>query len=123
MLIVNVIATVSARMTGGGVQVRSVNTYTITAGLSPYTFMLGNSDIWWVEYVEPTEEARSIQVEWSPTNDMLLIIAQNDIQIVNADSGDVLFSEAIIVQDVQWSPDGRFIITQDTRRRISSLGQ
>gem|GEM_PF-5841358 len=118
------IAVISGRRTGAGVEERSVKTYTIQHTDVSNPYLLGNSDVWYTEYVYPEDQPElPINIVWSPDNKFLVVAFHNRMAILHAESEEELFTADIAgIQTVDWTPDGSYIITQNSDSFIQIWG-
>jgi WD40 repeat protein len=107
------IAVISGRTTGAGVEERSVKVYTIALGIGTYYFG-GQSDLWYADYIYPDDPyGFPVDVAWSPASDMIAVAFYQRLVIYDVDPDTELFSTSVIdIQFVEWSSDGRLIITR-----------
>jgi WD40 repeat protein len=123
----NWVATISGRLTGGGVEERSVKTYFIPTDGTDYT--MGFSDLWFVDYVYPSSRTEypsiPVSVAWSSASDMIAVAFYNKLSVydVTVEEEIELFTATIEgLTNVDWSANGALIITEDSNHRIQVWG-
>ncbi len=118
------IAVISGRRTGGGVEERSVKTYKIDYSFSPGNYIMGNSDVWYTDYVYPEDQPENeVTIAWSNTSDMLSVSFHNRLVIYAVTEETVLFSSEVIgIERVEWSTNGHMIFTQNVNGQTQVWG-
>jgi WD40 repeat protein len=118
------IAVISGRTTGGGVEERSVKVYTVSLGSERYYYGVGNSDAWFVDYVnDPYDPRNPVQVAWNPTSDMLAIAFYEKLAVYELEGNSELFSTSVPgISTVTWLQDGKSIITKIDHRTLYVWG-
>jgi WD40 repeat protein len=119
------IAIISTRITGSGVEIRSVKTYTVKKGLNHNYYAMGNSDTWYTDEVNISSDKVNspVKVIWNPTATMLAVAFHDKFDIYDVNANNKLFSEpSTDLKTINWSPDGKVIITQNGDNTISLWG-
>ena len=123
----NWIATISGRLTGAGVEERSVKTYFVPTDGTDYT--MGFSDLWFVDYIYPSSRTEfpsmSVNVAWSTSSNMIAIAFYNKLSVydVTVEEEVELFTIPIEgITTVDWSANGSLIITEDSNHLIQVWG-
>jgi WD40 repeat protein len=119
------IAVFSARTTGGGVEERSVKTYTIEKGANSNYYGVGNSDTWYAEDVDVSsnQAINPVAMAWNPSSNLLAVAFHDKAEVYDINADKLLFSAQFSgIKTVDWSPDGKVIITQSVDKSIALWG-
>lgn len=114
------VAIISQRITGAGVQITAVKTYTLTND----RYMFGNSDAWYNDTVDALDSFMSLDaLVWHPDSNMLAVAFNDDVRIYDGIQDDPLhILDLSHVVDLDWSADGRFLMTQTAEGSIRLWG-
>lgn len=111
---------ISQRITGAGVQITAVKTYTLTND----RYMFGNSDAWYHNEVDMTNSFMSLDaLVWHPDSTIFAVAFNDDVRIFDGVQDDPLYILDIAhVVDLDWSANGRFLMTQTAEGLIKLWG-
>ena len=117
------IAVISGRTTGGGVEERSVKLYTIASGSDSQPYHFGASDAWISDYIYPDPDgllqSYPVDLMWNSSGELIAIAFFDRLVVYDVVLNAELTSIALRgIYDVEWSPDGRYIITKSDRSGI-----
>jgi WD40 repeat protein len=118
------IAVISGRTTGGGIDIRSVKTYTLEKGANAGFYLLGNSDVWYSDDISSTADAGyPIQVAWHPTAYIIAVAFYERLEIYDVEADEMLFSEPVSdIKSVEWAANGKVIITESGEGQVLLWG-
>jgi WD40 repeat protein len=123
------IAVISERVTGGGTEEYNVKVYTLAQAANPAWYIMGNSDLWITDYIEPDLTQPSelprhrVHLTWNPDSTMIAIAFFDRLSVYDIVGESELVSISIpALELVAWASNGEYIVTQSKTSGVRLWG-